>query len=390
MTEQLEADPPVSLWVFDKAYARQGTATPEAVEWLGVWNGAGSLVFTVLADSPRVAALTAPGARVVATLNRPGFPTPKVLISGPVKERRGIGMTEIPERIFTVAGDAGIFDEIVCWPVPGAAITAQGTADYHVVTGPAETVLRTLVSANAPRQGVPVEVAASTGLGATMTVKLRMHTLGDKVIPRVSALGLGVRVEQDPDETVRRLITWVPTTHTKVLTEESGIVLPGAEFSIQAPSATRVVVGAGGEGTARVFRQIIDAALETAWGVSRSVFVDARDIAATDPDLTALIAERAAEALAENSEVTSLKIELVETDNWQYGTTFDLGDIVPIRLVGESTVTDRINEVALSWQAGSGLEITPRIGAWEESPDDRLQKLVAKALKTGRNLEVTQ
>lgn len=389
MAEQLEADPPISLWVFDSAYQRKGAVTPEATEWLGVWNGAGSLTFTVLADSPRIAALTAPGARVVATLNRPGFAAPKVLISGPVMERRGIGMTEIPERIFTVADDARIFDEIVCWPVPGAAITAQGTADYHVVSGPAETVLRTLVSANAPRQGVPVDVAASAGLGPTMTAKVRMHLLSDKIIPRISSLGLGVKVQQDPDEAVRRLLTWIPTTHTKVLTEESGIVLPGAEFAIQAPSATRVIVGAGGEGTARVFREIVDAPLEAAWGVSRSIFLDARDIAPTDPNLSALIAERAAEALAENAAMTSLKIELVETDNWQFGVTFELGDIVPIRLVGESVMTDRINEVQLSWQAGSGLEITPRIGAWEESPSDRLQKLVAKALRTGRNLEVT-
>lgn len=390
MVEQLEADPPISLWVFDKAYQRQGTALPEAVEWLGIWNGADSLAFTVLADSPRIAALTAPGARVVATLNRPGFTAPKVLISGPVTERRGVGMTELPERIFTVAGDFSIFNEIVCWPVPGAAITAQGSADYHVVTGPAETVLRTLVAANAPRQGVPVIVAASAGLGPSMTAKVRMHLLSDKVIPLISMLGLGIRVEQSPEESARQLITWIPTTHSKVLTEESGIVLPGAEFAIQAPSATRVIIGAGGEGTARTFREIIDAPLEAAWGVSRAVFLDARDIAPTDPNLTALIAERAAEALAENAAVTSLKIELVETDNWQFGSTFELGDIVPIRLIGESTITDRINEVQVSWQAGSGLEITPRIGSWEESPDDRLQKLVAKALKTGRNLEVTR
>jgi hypothetical protein len=387
----LEGEPAIQLWLFDKAYQRKGPVpAPEAVEWTLVWNGAKSLVFTVLANNPRLSAIAADGARIVATIMRDGYPAPKVLVSGPVMERRGVGLTNIPVRVFEVAGDfSDVFESIIGWPKPAAAITAQTDA-YYTVTGTCDHVVRNLVSANAPRQGVAVTVAAGTGIGPTTTVTIRMHPLQDRLFPKVSDLGFEVDVQQLPDESVRRLLTRVPTVHTRALTEESGIVQPGAEFSVSAPTATRVVVAAGGEGAARVFREIIDTAAETKYGVSRAITVDARDIETTDPDMEDLIQERAAEALAENAETTSLSIQLAETGKWQYGLAFELGDVVPITLVGESTITDRITEVSGSWSADGGLEVTPRVGAYEESPSDRLYRLVAKALKAGRNLEVAR
>lgn len=387
--ESMEAEPPISLWLFDKAYQRKGLIpAPESVEFLSVWNGNGMIAFTVLADNPRMTPLASPGARVVMTLRRPGMTTPRVIVSGPVTEREGEGLSGLPIRVFTVADDFGIFDEIIGWPVPGAAITAQGTSGYHTVTGPAADVVRSLVLANAPRQGVPVTVGAATGLGPTTTIKTRMHTLSDRLFPRVSNLNMGVRVFQDPGESVRRLVTWVPTTHTREITEESGIIAPGAEIRTQAPAKTRVIVGAGGLGPSRTYREIIDTAAEAKWGVSRSGWVDAQDIDPADPNFTTLVQERADEYLAENAETASLKIQLTETDNWQYGVTFQLGDVLPIRLAGEDTVTERVREVQGSWQKGTGLEIEPKIGVWDESPDDKLYRLVARALKAGRNLEV--
>jgi ReqiPepy6 Gp37-like protein len=394
MREAMEGEPPVLLHLFDKAYGFRGQIpSPVSVEWLGVWGGGGSLVFTVPADNPRISRLLTPGSRVACTLKRPGYIEPKTLISGPVSEWKGEGIEHLPTRVFTVRDDFDeVFQGIVGWPVPAAAITAQGTAAYHVVTGPAETVVRTLVSANAPRQGVPVTVAASAGLGPSLTVKVRMHPLYDRLFPKIADLGLGVRVVQVPGESVRRLLTWIPTTHTRVLTEESGVILPGAEIVVQAPKATRVVVAAGGDGTARVFRQYIDSAAESKWGISRAITVDARDVDPADPNLSTILQERADEALAENQEVSSLSMELTETDAWQFGTAFELGDMLPVRLSGQDTITDRVNEVQMTWTAGDGggLEITPRVGAYEESPDDRMYKLLARALKASRNLEVTK
>lgn len=394
MREAMEGDPPVLLHLFDKAYGFRGQIpSPVSVEWLGHWGTGGSLVFIVPADNPRISRLLTPGSRVACTLKRPGYPGPKTLISGPVSEWKGEGVEHQPTRIFTVRDDFDeVFQGIVGWPVPAAAITAQNTSSYHKVTGPAETVVRTLVNANAPRQGVPVTVAASAGLGPTLTVQVRMHPLFDRLFPKVSDLGLGVRVVQEPGQSARHLLTWLPTTHTRALTEESGVILPGAEIVVQAPKATRVIVAAGGEGTARVFRQYIDTAAEAKWGISRSLVVDARDVDPGAGDLAAQLQERADEALAENQEVSSLSIELTESDAWQYGTAFELGDKVPVTLSGQDTITDRVNEVQMTWAAGDGggLEITPRIGAYEESPDDRLYKLLARALKSGRNLEVTR
>lgn len=389
----MEGNPPITLHLYDKAYQYKGQIpAPEAVEWLGVWGAAGDLAFTVGGENPRLERLLTPGSRVVCTLDRPGYEEPKTLISGPVSEWQGSGLEHLPTRVFTVRDDfAEVFHGVVAWPVPAAAITAQNTSSYHTVTGPAETVVRSAVSANAARQGVPVTVGASTGLGPTVTVKFRMHPLWDRLFPLVADKGLGVRVVQAHGQSARYLLTWLPTTRREV-TEESGVILPGAEMHVRAPSVTRVVVGAGGEGTMRVFRQYIDTVAEAKWGMSRSVFVDARDIATTDPDLLTLMQQRADEALAEGAEVTSLSVELTETDAWQYGTAFELGDKLPIRLSGSDTITDRVTEVELSWSAGDdgGLLVTPRVGKYEESPNDRLYRLVARALKATRDLEVTR
>lgn len=390
LRDLLEGGVPVTLYVFDKAYQLKGTVpAPQSVEWLGIFNGKGNLVFTVFSDSPRIEHLQTEGARVVVTLFRAGFAEEKTLLSGPVTELKGTGLTDEPLRVFTVEGDFGVFDEIVGWPVPGNPINNQNQ-EYHTITGPAGNVVYTALVANKTRQGVVVTGGTPSGIGPTMTAKFRMHPLSDQLFPKVTQLGVGVDIRQDPDETERRLIVWSPTTHTRVLTEESGVVLPGSEIDRKAPLTTRVVVGAGGDGTSRVWLEYIDAAAEALWGVSRSVFVDARDIEPTDPDILTLMQERADEAFAEGAETVSIRVELSETEYFQFGVAFEMGDIVPIKLASESVVSERITEVQLSWGVGQPLEITPRVGAYEESPDDRLYKLVAKALKTGRNLEVSK
>lgn len=390
MVESMEGEPPIRLYLFNKDYQYQGIVpAPDAVTGLSVWNGTGNCAFTVPLDCPRLDRMTEPGARVVIALKRPGMNEESVLLSGPVNEIQGVGLGYLPQRVFQVDDDWDIFNEILAWPTPHKVITEQDEKWYTAV-GPAETVVRMYVTANAPRQGVAVSVAASTGLGPTTTIQARMQPISDRLFPKVSDLGLGVRVYQKPDENVRRLITWIPTTRTKVLTEESGVIQPGAEFVRRSPTATRCVVGAGGEDTARVFREYIDTAAETKWGVSRSFLVDAQDIEETDPNITTLMQERADEALAENREQVSLKVELIETDYWQFGKAYELGDLIPIKLAGEETITERIREVEWDWQSDSGLEVTPRIGQYEETQEDRINRLVAKALKAVRTLEASR
>ncbi|MEV3860708.1 siphovirus ReqiPepy6 Gp37-like family protein [Streptomyces sp. NPDC050095] len=49
-------------------------------------------------------------------------------------------------------------------------------------------------------------------------------------------------------------------------------------WTLSAPSATRAIVGCGGEGASRYFYQKIDADSESEWGMQKEVFVDRSDI----------------------------------------------------------------------------------------------------------------
>lgn len=362
---------PFLVTVYDKAYVNQGPlGAPLSLSGEVVHNGVGSLEFTLPADHSRIPALTASGARVVVNYRPPGR-AEQFLISGAVVDVGGGGPSKQPWRKFAVVDDWSVLtDELQCWPNPTGTIAQQGDdAAYFTRTGPAETVLKQVVAPNATRQGSVLTVPATAGLGATITASVRFHTVAERLFPAVEQAGLGVRVRQSGAS--RLLEVYVPTTRTRVLTQESGIVVSG-EYSVSRPTITRVVALAGGEGTARVVRQKIATSLETEWGVRLAATRDARDVAADDPNLEALLTARMDETLAEGAPKASLKCELTETESFRYGVAFGLGDRLPIRLANGPVITDYVRSVPFSWTKEDGVRITPRVGDWSDVADTQL------------------
>ena len=68
-----------------------------------------------------------------------------------------------------------------------------------------------------------------------------------------------------------------PQTHTRRLSEAAGSIL-SAHWSRDAFTASRGVLGGGGEGTDREFRLAVDTTRESLWGMLRESFFDARDV----------------------------------------------------------------------------------------------------------------
>src|SRR5690606_27362745 len=147
---------------------------------------------------------------------------------------------------------------------------------YYRLSGPAETVVKTAVSANADRLGLELTVPATQGRGSNIEVSLRMHPLADRLYPAVDQAGVGVRVVEKNTPT-RTLEVSEPVTGGTVLPEASEVVVQGA-YQIQPPPVTRVVAGCGGAADARDFFVFVDSAAESQWGVGRESFVDARDL----------------------------------------------------------------------------------------------------------------
>jgi hypothetical protein len=377
---------PFEVTVFDKAYTRKGPlGAPLSLTGEVVKNAPGSLEFTVPADHPRVPDLTASGARVLVNY-WPTADTEKFLISGRVQEAGGGGPRYAPWRRFVVVDDFTVLtDEIQCWPNPTGTISQQGDDEaYFTRTGPAETVLKQIVAPNVSRDGHVLTVPASAGLGSTITGSVRFHTPYERLWPAVDLAGLLVRVRQSGSSRV--LDVTVPATYARVLTQESGVVVSG-EFSVSAPTVTRVTILAGGEGTARVVRRKVDTARESTYGVRLNATRDARDVDAADPDLEALLTARMDEVLAEGAPKASLKCELVESEAFKFGVTFDLGDRVSVRLAGAPVVTDSVRSVAFDWSPGDGVKITPRVGEWSDLADASLVKQVTALTRSVSNLE---
>lgn len=368
--------------------------TFQPLDWVGAplkvtsvarFNAASSCTFSVDADDEHVPVLMEPGTRaVVEYFYDDADPEARVfLLSGMLKALEG-DTTGAQTRSFTVEDDwAGLFGTLLGWPNPAGTIAQQGEEDaYWRRTGPAETVVKAAVAANASRYVPAVTVAPNLARGASIEASMRFHPLGDRLFPAVDLVGgIGVTVRQSGAGV--RVDCFTPSTLDVVLTEESGIVDAGT-FSITAPTVTRVIALGSGEGTARVVRQKIDAAAETAWGIRREAVIDARDTA--DP---VLMDKRIDEALLAGASTASVSAVLSETEDWRFPTAFALGDRVSIQLNGAPPITDVVREVSIEWTPDAGLLVTPKVGNVENSAVAKITKAIRQVGAAQRNQRVS-
>lgn len=378
------------ITVYDGDFHRKGplgaftTLTGEVA-----FNAPGSATIVIPASHPRAAQLAADGARVRIEY-RPGTDRAwGFLLSGYVTETEGTGSRWQPTRSFAVVDDyAALTSEILCWPNPTGALTAQGAdGAYFTKTGPAETVLKQILAPNVTRDGIPLTIPTTTGLGSTITCSVRMHYITERIMPMFEDAGLGVRVTQTGDKTAHRTLeVWAPTVHTRVLTQESGIVVDGS-WSKTPPTVTRVVAGTSGEGTARTFERQIDTALEAQYKVKLCQFVDARDLDTAATDYSTQLAQRLADALSEGAPKASLSATLAETGQFRFKVDYDVGDTYPLQFAGGPVIADKVRSVQFSADKDSGVKITPVVGDWQDSTDATVMKRVAALQRAVSDLQ---
>lgn len=320
--------------------------------------------FRIDSDHLRAADLMAPGARVV--IYRHG----EFQMSGPV--RLAAGQFALDASLtFTVEDDFRILNNWLAWPKPSAAVTAQDV-EYRTITGPAETVVKTVMAENALRLGFPLTVAPDEGRGVVGTYTFRFHPAFDRLFPAVDQAGIGVTVKHSGSGLL--LDCYEPRNYPHLLSPESGTVI-GGTYSLAAPTATRVVIGGAGEGTARDFRTFSDGGREVDWTDVIEVMKDARDSGSGD-----IYAARADEVLTEGAPMAGLSLDLTETEHFRYGGKgLRVGDLVTA-LVNEQPYADTLREVRLSWDKKDGDVATPVIGERSDDTDTQLAKSI-RALK---------
>jgi hypothetical protein len=373
--EGVVTDSPFRITIYDRDFQRQGwLGNPESLSVSVNHNDVGDASITVAASNAKVPLLLERGARVVIEYQD------EHLISGAVRTRSGQGPSVNGSLTFSVVDDFRLFHRILGWPVPGAAITAQ-TNEYHTISGPAETVLKTVVTANAiTRLGQPVTVAPDLGRGANITASFRFHPLADRLFPAVDVAGIGVTVRQDGSGLL--VDCYEPILHPRTLTEAAGVVVEWSWTSSEA-EATDVVVGGQGEGTARQFAKYADVPLASVIGERIEVFRDARDTSSGD-----VFGERATETFAETAMKAGLSVKLAETSVFRYGGPGGVrkGDVVNLEVGGGLVITDTLRSATLSWTRANGLEVSPAIGDISESTDKALASAIATVAAGVRDL----
>jgi len=368
----------LKITIYDKNFNRKGwLGAPESVTADIGFNIVGTAQVVFRADHLRRDDITTDGARMV--IEYPGLSYP--LISGPVRFKGGKGPKGQATITATIEDDLRILWRLRGWQVPTAAISNQGTSEYRTYTGNAETIVKTMVSENVariPSEAARVSFAPNLNRGAVIPsgVKIRMHPLAERLFPAVEQAGLGVRCYQSGAGLV--LDVYEPRVYPKILSEESG-TLASWEWNQSSPDVTRVVGGGRGEGTARVFRSAIDAALESQYGDVIETFMDARN-----GETNAEIDQSNSEVLFEGKPKSGLSLELSETPYFRYGTVV-VGDKVTIE-AGGLQITDVLRTATITWTKDDGLSVKPGVGKIENSTESRINQAI-KTLMRGLKVQ---
>jgi hypothetical protein len=365
--------------VYDKNRVFQcQIGSPVSLEATVRHNLVSTLKMSVSLDHERLPELMADGARLKVSFKG------EHLISGPVTTDELVTDGVSGLYTVTVEDDFRVLREILGWPVPTAAITAQNTAEYRTYTGNAETIIKSAVSENGvTRMAVPgLTVAANLNRGATVPggVPFRMHPLADKLFPAIEDAGLGVTVQQNGTSLV--LDVYAPQTFPRTLSVK-GRTLQQATMTRTRPTASRAVIGGQGEGTARNFRQLTDTARETLYGMKAETFADARD------DNTAAVMDaRGQEVLTETGPKNGVSLTLAGTGIFQYGPGgFHVGDRVPVDIGNGVVITEVIRECTLKWVSPTYASVEPVAGEITNQPERVTAKRIAQLAKGQRDQE---
>jgi len=253
-----------------------------------------------------------------------------------------------------------IIADRLAYQVPTSAAPSQGSDDYDNRTGTAETIIKQYVNLNAgpgalaARQVNTLVIETDLARGTSVKGSARMTNLLTLCQELASAGGLGFRVVFNASDQLEFQV-YVPTDRSG--SAKFGIELGNLvsyEFTQEASKSSCAIVGGGGDGTARVFREINDTTAQTAWSNRSETFIDQRDT--TD---TTELDQAGTQETVDNGPVNGLSIKTADTPNLQFNVSYFLGDLVSIP---KANVTDVLREVEINWTADDGPSTSSTVG----------------------------
>lgn len=272
--------------------------------------------------------------------------------------------------------DLNYLRQINAWPAPAASINAQPAA--WRMTGPAETVVKSIIGQNLTRLGVPYTIRADQKRGKQVKVEARFVPVWDAIEAACAEAGIGIDMQRHPTSGQLIIDCYRPSDDVfpVPMPIAAGVVEELALIE-SAPEATRLVVGGYGEGDQRALLEVINSPAEAEWGEPVETFVDmpAPTASTTGDDMYLFGLQQ----LLAKAARKSLPISLGENETFRFGVPggINLGTTITVRALGVS-VTDIITEVSVTDSVTDGINASMRLGAPESTdPDVRIARQIA-------------
>lgn len=324
--------------VRDSGMNRVGVITKEflQLECQGIFNGIGTWKLELPLTHHAAEALSSPGSGIVVT-----GPTGDAMFSGPMTAVEEAYSPEDITGTLVVEGesdDTHIADRL-CWPDPLNSNVNAKTIARDSITAPVETVMHYYVNRNLGPGAVPsrmnsyVQMGEDFARGDSITKKARHTPLIELLTEVAKVAGLGFRLIDRAGSLVFETYEPMDLSSDVRLRRGSPGGISGMRSVTTAPDATRIIVGGGGQGTAREFLNAssdASVAAEEQWGRRREVFVDQRQTS-----VAAELQEAANEVLVEGG-YTTTAVQLIpsEAADGEFGVDWGLGDLISVELAG--------------------------------------------------------
>lgn len=355
----------VRFTVYSKAYVKQGfLGEPSSFHADVRCNQVGTLEVTIPNDPGPTSmwtALSQPGARIVFDHAD--------LTSLPAMSGRRTATDDGDEdgtTRFTITDDLIVLFNLRGWPSPASPLDAQ-TAPYYLDSGPAEKVLKDLVSANLanyPDLKLTVAPLHTPPLGDDIDLAsvggIRFDRIGDQLLPLLDQAGVRAVIYQQDDE---RILEVLPCPTFPILLTDDGPIVTSYRYTSQDATNTDVIGGDSGTSGGRAFHATADDARAALIGERIVEFVDASSSDTPDALLMAISRKNAAGAPIEQADMT-----LAETGDFRFGDSLPVGSRVQMKLGPHPEFTEIIRGVSIDL-TDQGLEVVPMvIGPGDDDP----------------------
>lgn len=280
-------------------------------------------------------------------------------------ENSGVGKLTVD-----FAEDLSLMVSRNAYPNPAATPEAQAV-DNWTYNDNAEVVLQALANlsagpgAQSARRIPKLIMGGTTGVGTTVSGKLRLDQLGDGM--RSIALaggGIGFRTRQVGTDIVYE--TYGPRDLSNTVRFSFGLGnLRYLAYEENAPAITTAIVGGQGEGADRFLIGRTDAALEAVWGRRESY------VARPGNDPLIDLQQAGDELLAREAATARLQSSAWDTEDQRYGVHYGLGDRVSIEVGPGEQVSDLVRLVHLQAWSTAGELVSAMVGGQDASTDPK-------------------